>query len=293
MDPNPRTCPDYNLGGLPRHIFEIGMGQRGHKLNLNNDPVPTTKEQKGVTCGHSGNPDHHVFFCRNPTTMGSGRDYDYMNRHKMYLMRHDRQHASFLRRTSRCAALRATNTASRACRSTRASPSALRSRHDIRFSWCRIPRRTPWSSRPSTPRRTSRTRRRTRCREPRSPLLTVKDTKTDPSSLSAPNPKANLAGPTALAVLDPKERSDLMIMSQEWMALFRDDAGEGEPRPIQRQLYLEGINSASLRLSAYAETAERTKLLWPEAQVQAAGDYNAQEHNANVVWMIEWDTEET
>jgi hypothetical protein len=46
MDPNPRTCPAYDLGGLPRHIFEIGGGLRGHEVDLNNDLVPAIKKNR-------------------------------------------------------------------------------------------------------------------------------------------------------------------------------------------------------------------------------------------------------
>jgi hypothetical protein len=35
------------------------------------------------------------------------------------------------------------------------------------------------------------------------------------------------------------------------------------------------------------------KLIGPEAQLKAANNYNAQEHNASAVWKIEWDMKET
>jgi hypothetical protein len=95
MDPNLRTSLYYgDLGGLPRHVFEIGMELRGHTVDPNNRHTPKPYELTKMTCGHCGDPRHYVYFCKNPTVMGSGKEYEYMNRYNMADMYRTRQRAT-------------------------------------------------------------------------------------------------------------------------------------------------------------------------------------------------------
>jgi hypothetical protein len=59
------------FGDIPHNVGEIGMGFRGHGVDMNNGNFPTHAEQKNIICGNCGDPGHMVFFCPLPHKMES------------------------------------------------------------------------------------------------------------------------------------------------------------------------------------------------------------------------------
>jgi hypothetical protein len=110
----------YRSGGLPRHVWEIGMAFQGHKNDMNHDMFPTRKAHKHMICGHCGKPGHMHYVSELTNTMGTGRDEAYLNKRNMVNMHQMRRTGATGRTgwTSPSARRRPIRTTSRAGQST-------------------------------------------------------------------------------------------------------------------------------------------------------------------------------